>query len=199
MTTRIEMINRALQRIGEDPLQSEAVPGAGPYLAVYQSMIELFAAQPWSFGMTTRRLPRLSLRPEQHWTYAFQLPAAMMASLRAVYPSAECRTPTTSYDIEADGRLLTDHPDVWIKYRSIADPARWPGDFREAFTLGLMSELALTIREDRQLRDKLRQDAFGSPSDGGVGGALGTALANDNQALPSTVVGAGVNPLLDVR
>ncbi len=62
-----------------------------------------------------------------------------------------------------------------------------------------MSELALTIREDRPLRDKLRQDAFGSPSEGGVGGALGTALANDNQALPSTVVGGGINPLIDVR
>lgn len=199
MTTRIEIINRALERIGEDPLVSDAGPGAGPYLAVYQSMLEMFAAQPWSFGMTTRRLPRLSAKPQQHWQYAFNLPADMAASLRAVYPSADGRTPTTAYDIEADGRLLTDHPEIWVKVRAITNPARWPGDFREAFTLGLMSEYALTIREDRPLRDKLRQDAFGSPSDGGVGGMLGAALANDNQALPSAVVGGGVNPLVDVR
>ena len=76
---------------------------------------------------------------------------------------------------------------------------RWPGDFRELFTVALMAELALSIREDRPLRNELYRQAWGTPQEGGRGGLFGAALDNDSQAIPSTIVGGGYNPLIDVR
>ena len=199
MTTRIPMLNRALLRIGADPLVTEADPGAPVHLAVYDSVLEKFASHPFSFFKTTQKLPRLVASPVALWTYAFQLPADRLAPPRAVYPSADTsRLNTTAYDI-VDDQLLSDHTDIWITIMRLVGYERWPGDFREAFTTALMAELALSVREDRVLHDRLYQKAFGTPAQGGMGGLFGQALDNDSQGIPSESVGNGANPLIDAR
>ena len=198
MTTRIEMLNRALLRIGADPLDSETDPGAPAHLAVYDSTLEHIAAHPWTFFKTTQRLVRLSARPAQHYAYAFQLPATRIGAPRAVYPSAQSRVPTTDYHIEGD-TLLTDLAEVWLEFMELRQPAHWPGQFREAFTVALMAELALTIREDRVLWRELTVRAFGNPGEGGAGGLVGQALTADNMAEPGDAWMVDGNPLIDVR
>lgn len=199
MTDRITMLNRALLRIGAEPLVTEADPGAPVHLAVYDSVLERFGAHSWSFFKVTRKLARLSATPDALWTYAFQLPADRIGAPRAIYPSADtARQPTTNYDLIGD-QLLTDFPDIWATTLRLVGYERWPGDFREAFITALMAELALSVREDRALHDRLYAKAFGTPQQMGMGGLFGAALDNDSQAIPSTVVGGMVNPLIDVR
>lgn len=199
MTTRIEMLNRALLRIGAVPLVSEADPGAPVHLAVYDSVMERLGAQPWSFFKRTVKLVRLSAAPVTNWTYAFQLPSDRMAPLRAIYPTSDtARKPSTDFDIEGD-QLLCDLPEVWATYLALVSWERWPGDFRELFVTALMAELALSVREDRPLHDRLYAKAFGTPQQGGMGGLMGQALDNDSQGMPATIVGGGHNPLIDVR
>ena len=192
------MLNRALLRIGANPLTTEADPGAPVHLAVYDSVLENFAAHPWTFCKHTVRLARRSAAPAQLWAYAFQLPSDRIGPPRSVYASADSRQPTTAYDLVGD-QLLTDQAEIWVTYVRTVAPVRWPGDFREAFTTALMAELALSVREDRALHDRLYQKAFGTPQQGGLGGLFGKALDTDNMAVPSTVVGGGYNPLVDVR
>ncbi len=197
-TDRIAMLNRALLRIGADPLISEADAGAPVHLAVYDSVLERFGAHSWSFFKVTRKLVRLSAAPVALWSYAFQLPADRIGPPRAVYAASGSRQPTTDYDLIGE-QLLADHDEIWATTLRLVGYERWPGDFREAFITALMAELALSVREDRALHDRLYAKAFGTPQQNGMGGLYGAALDNDSQAIPSTVVGGGVNPLIDVR
>lgn len=199
MTDRITMLNRALMRIGAVPLVTELDPGAPVHLAVYDSLLERFAAHPWSFMKQTRRLLRLSAAPvPAHFAYAYQLPAELIGAPRAVYADETQRRPTTDYDIQS-GVLLANATQVWLAFMAVSGPERWPGDFREAFTTALMAELALSIREDRALHDRLYQKAFGTPQQMGQGGLFGAAAESDAQGTPATIVGGGYNPLVDVR
>lgn len=197
MSDRITMLNRALLRIGADPLVTELDPGAPVHLAVYDSVLERFAAKPWSFFKVTRRLTRLAAAPEHGWRYAYELPADRMAPPRAVYYDTS-RTATVDFDI-IGAQLLTDYEQIWIVYLRTAGYELWPGDFREAFTTALMAELALSVREDRPLHDRLYAKAFGTPQQMGTGGLFGAALDNDSQGLPSEDLGGGESPLIDVR
>jgi hypothetical protein len=199
MTGRIVMLNRALLRIGAEPLVSEADPGAPVHLAVFDSVLELFSAAPWSFLKATRRLVRLTAPPDGLYQYAYQLPSDRMGPPRAVYASADVnRRPLTAYDIQGD-QLLADEAQIWATIVAVSSWEKWPGDFREAFITALMAELALSVREDRVLHRELYAKAFGPPSAGGLGGLFGMSLDRDSQGIPSTVVGGGANPLIDVR
>lgn len=199
MTDRVTMLNRALLRIGANPLIDEMDPAAPIHLAVYDSVLEHLAAHPFSFFKVKRRLPRLSAAPSPaHWEYAFQLPSDMIGAPRAVYPNDDSAQPTTNYEIVGK-RLLASYEEIWLAFHATSGPQYWPGDFRELFTKALMSELALSIREDRPMHVQLFQECYGSPSQNGFGGLLARALENDGQGTPSTVVGGGVNPLIDVR
>lgn len=199
MTTRTDMINEALLRIGAVPLQDDLDPQAAQHVAIYTGVLERLAAAPFSFFKVVRRLVRLSTAPVPgHFRYQFQLPAGRPGPVRAVYADDACRRPVTDYDIEGD-RLLTNHEQVWVQLPELVTPERWPGDFRELFRLALMAQLALSVREDRPLHDRLYQMAFGSPGQSGVGGMYAEVLYNDNQAVPSTALGAVSNPLIDVR
>lgn len=198
MTTRVEMLNRALLRLGADPIVSDADPAAAVHLAVYDSVAEQLAAKPWTFLKQTRRLARLIAAPVANWPYAYQLPADRDGPPRALYADQTMKRAYLNFDIQGD-TVRTDAEQLWCQWTSVANPARWPGDFREGFTLLLMSELALSIREDRVLRDKLRVDAVGTPGEGGWGGMIGQALHNDNAAEPDVAIGGGLNPLIDGR
>lgn len=199
MTLRIEMINRALIRIGANPLQSELVPGAEQYLAVFDSVVEDLASKPFSVFKATRRLVRdSSVARLGNWLYAYKLSPDACGPPRAIYASADGRQPVVDYEIEGD-ILYTSHEQVWATETTLRDIAKWKGDLKEAFTVCLMAEFALSVREDRSLHDRLYQKARGTPVQNGLGGLVGAALENDNQAMPSTQVGGGVNPLIDVR
>lgn len=198
MTDRITMLNRALLRIGAEPLVSEADAGAPAHLAVYDSVLERLGAQPWSFFKSTRQLARLTAAPTHGWSYGYTLPPDRMGPPRAVYAAADNRQPTQDYDLIGD-ELHCNLPAVWITYLRLVSYERWPGDFRELFTTALMAELALSVREDRSLHDRLYQKAFGPPGQMGVGGLMAAALDMDSQGIPSEIVGGGINPLIDVR
>jgi hypothetical protein len=199
-TLRIEMLNNALMRIGANPLQSEQDASAPQHLAVFDGVARDLASKPFSVFKSTRRLVRdlIPTGSPTHYLYAYKLPPDRCGPPRAIYPNAEARRPTTDYDIEGD-LIYTTHEQIWCTVTTLRDLAKWSGDLQEAFITCLMAELALSVREDRPLHDRLWQKARGTPTQNGLGGLVGAALENDNQAQPSTQVGGGVNPLIDVR
>lgn len=201
---RIGVINSALVRIGALPVVDEQDPAAFQHVTIYDGVLADLASKPFDFFKTTRRLVQLGAAPEpRQYAYQFALPADRIGPLRAVYADAESRVPTTDYEIEVreDGSpvLLADAEKLWGTILRTVDPARWPGDFMEAFTMTLMAEFALSVREDRPLHDRLWQKARGTPQEAGMGGLMRTALENNSQESPAVVVGGGYNPLIDVR
>lgn len=199
MPTRLEMIDNALVRMGEEPLGDETAPGADTHLGVWFAVTgHILGVNPWSFNTVTRRLARLSEPPAMFYAYQFQLPADMLGAPRAVYDSATLKVPLTEWEI-LDGVLCANAADLWLKMDKQPEPARWPGYFVELVTRVMMSEFALSIREDPVLRERLRTECFGTASELGTGGLMGQAMTLDSQGKPSPKIQMGSDPFTSAR
>lgn len=199
MATRLEMIKRAQARIGDEPIQAEDDAGADTYVSIYEGVVEdLLSRYPWTFATVTRRLTRLAAVPDAHWTYYYQLPADMLGAPRAAFDQAQLRTPFTSWEL-TENRLATNAEQVWLTFTKRADPTFWPGYFTELVVTALMAQMALSVREDSPMYERLRSIAFGAGGMDGHAGLLAQCQAMDGQGKPSAVVGEGYNPLLEAR
>lgn len=200
MTTRIALLNECLVLNGSEPLFSETAPGAETHLACFNAATELIlTCHPWSCCTFTRELNRLVTAPVAKWRYVFETPSDMLGSSRAVYNSAATQTPFTDFELFGERQLQTNAEQVWLRFTKNVQPVFWPGYLREVIKLLVRSELALSIREDRPMRDKLREDAIGSQSQAMQGGLLAAARGIDDMAKPAPVIADGNNPLVGVR
>lgn len=199
MPTRLQLIQRAQARIGDEPIGSEDDPGADTHIAIYDGVVEdLLSRYPWTFATVTRRLTRLTAVPPAHWAYYYQLPADMIGAPRAVYDRDDMRIPFTGYEI-TENRLASSAEKIWLRHTKNAHPGAWPGYFTELATTALMSALALSVREDSVLAARLDERAFGPSHMLGTGGLMGQARGLDAQAMPSPVVSEGHSPLVTAR
>jgi hypothetical protein len=199
MTTRADIINRALIEIGQTPMQDEVTPPGGSYVLQYETHIgALVSCYPWTFQTELRQLARLSAPAEAHWAFMYDLPSDMKGALRAVYPRKDCRRPTQDFELR-NGRLYADHPEIWLRYTVPANPARWPGYFLALAVLAMKAQFALSVREDAALWRTLTEQFYGPPQMMGEGGMLGHAKTIDASGKSSDLIAIGSNPLVDVR
>jgi hypothetical protein len=197
--TRIDLIDAALLRIGAEPVMTESTDEAKAHIAIFDSLTGFcLSACPWTWNTVTRRLVRLSDPPQRYWKYQFEIPADMLGTPRAAYDSAGCERPFTRWEM-MDGRLLSDAGDVWLEMDKRSAPAAWPGYFQELVQVALMAEFALSIREDGTLRERLTQQAVGTPQEARQGGLMGVAMGIDAQSKPSYTLNIGANPLASAR
>lgn len=200
MTTRIALIDEALVLNGSEPLGSEQADGAETHIACFTRASELIlTCHPWACCTFTRELNRLTAAPDTKWLYAFETPSDMLGAPRAVYDSATAAVPFTGYELFGDRQLRTNADRIWLRFTKAVAPMFWPGYLREVIVLLMRSELALSVREDRVMRDKLREDAIGTAASAMQGGLLAAARGIDDMAKPSPVIGAGANPVTGVR
>lgn len=199
MVTRLEIIKRLQARIGDEPITAEDDAGADTHIAIYEDVqLDLLSRYPWQFNQVTRRLGRLTAVPDQHYEYYFQMPADMIGAPRAFFRDRECRHTLSNFQI-TENRVAADAEEIYIKFNGLVPPAQWPGFFRELFNVAVMSEFALSIREDGVLSDRLRLRAFGTPAQLGEGGLFAQAKNMDAQSHSQVVLSEGSNPLIDVR
>jgi hypothetical protein len=199
MPTRLEFIQRAQARIGDEPILSEDDPGADTHIAIFEGVLEdLLSRHPWSFSAVTRRLTRLSEAPPAHWRYFYQLPADMIGAPRAAYERDDAPWPFTAWEL-TENRFATNAEQVWLRYAKRPELVYLPGYFAELLTVAIMAQFALSIREDSPMHERLRQVAFGSGQLDNHGGLLEQCRTMNDQGQPSPVVAEGVNPLLEAR
>lgn len=199
MSADLQGLNIALVRIGANPLSSDEDPNATQHLVVWTSVVRRLGASPWSFFSVKKRLTQLAAPPDPaHYKYAYALPTDRLSMPRAVYPEADCKRPCHEFDVVGND-LLCDEPQLWMKYMRMPPWERMPGDFQELLLTAAMAELALSVREDRPLHDRLYQKAFGTPSEKGFGGMMGACLESDAMGQVSQPIDGGANPLVDVR
>lgn len=198
---RVTIINRALARIGCLSIQSEASPGpAGKeVLATYDAVLEdILSKYPWHFTKRFAALSRETATPPLGWTAQYILPPDRLALPRAYFDSATNDRPLLRFQLSGS-RVFVQSEVLFAEYQAKIAPAEWPGYFRELMTLCCAAEYALEIREDPQLRQQLRRDAYGPPEYQGEGGQFKIAADLDAQAMPSQQPAAGANPLTDMR
>ena len=105
-----------------------------------------------------------------------------------------CLTGVGRYQLEGD-RVWTDCSELWAEYPVIPPVTHWPGYFKEVMIKACMLEFALSIREDRQLRNQLYTELYGDPRKPGELGYFSIATDMDSQAQPSFPADGGRNPV----
>lgn len=200
--TRISVIDECLVLNGSNPLGSEQAPGADTHIACFQAAAELIlSAHPWNCNSFIRQLNRRSAPPQPaHWRYSFELPTSLIGDPRALYPDKDARVPTTSFEYVGSENstfreVRADHETLWCRGPWMAPPSIWPGYLKQVIQLLIRSELALSTREDRVMRDKLRADAIGDGLSIMQGGLLATARTINDMAKPSPIIAEYDNPL----
>ncbi len=182
----VEVINEALTEIGASPLQADAATSAHPRVQEFEATLEdLISRREWSFAATALRPcvrdASVDATPYEH---AYQLPAARIGPPLLLYerlPDGVLR----DFSYSEDGqKVLTNAGQVFARIRELPPVSAWPGHFRRLVVLALASRYALSVREDRTLREQLRQEAFGTPGLEGAGGQFAISAGLDSQARP---------------
>ncbi len=201
---RIDICNQALSRIGLEPIASEGADGADTIINIYDGVCaNLISLYDWHFCQGLARLPKLSLPPqdqrqEQQYKYAFKLPPDRVGPPTTVYDEKSCNVPLKCFALrEAD--IWADAEELWIEYVHLPNPLNWPGYFTEMVLTAMMSEIALSVREDKSLSQMHYQKAFGSPREGGMGGLFETARSREASSKPSKAFGRQDSMLLRAR
>jgi len=198
---RVEIINRALARIGCNAIQSEAEPGpAGvEVVSTFDAVLEdLLSKYPWHFTKRFAALSKMTDTPPLGWTAQYLMPPERLALPRAYYDSATSTLPLLRFQI-SENYVFTSTSVLFAEFQISPHPAQWPGYFRELVTLCVGAEYALEVREDPALRNNLRRDAYGPPEYQGEGGQFKIAADLDAQAMASQQPAGGRNPLTDMR
>lgn len=145
MTGRVEIVNIALARLGESPVQSldeGSVPANAAKLLFDSARRSTLRDFNWSFAMAVVSPARLTEKPVD-FRYAYALPADCLRviRLRGGRPFA-VRGKT----------LLADDGDAVLEYvADVTDESQFDSKFVEAFTYKLASELAMPVKGSSEL------------------------------------------------
>lgn len=195
----LDIVNRACARIGCDPLQtlSEDTIGGRSAELVYGSVIEfMLGVYRFSWSREFRQLSQLEgASPLSAYALAYQLPPDRLGPPLRIVDDPTVDRGFSAFLLTGD-LVLSDVAPLYAEICILPPPARWSTAFREAATLLVAGELALAIAHDKDLRERLRADALGTPSAQPRGGAMAAAMAADAQATPPRRLQAN-NPLLD--
>ncbi|WGD31284.1 hypothetical protein AncyloWKF20_05520 [Ancylobacter sp. WKF20] len=189
MLEPVDIVNEAAALAGANPIGNldDNSSTAGAMKLAYDRLLGHMLGIHWfSWSLSTRQLSRLSdVVPLTGYKYVFALPGDRVGNPRAII--ADIKNPTALYAaflLEGDQVHADDEP-LFARIRVKAPPRLWSGPFREAFTVALAANFALSLKRNRALAADLSLEAFGSPSMNQRGGKMLAAILDDAQSTPS--------------
>ena len=145
MAGKVEIINIALARLGESPIQSlteDSVPASMAGLLYDSARRSTLRDFNWNFAISMAGLARVDYSPVD-FRFAYALPADC---LRVIRLRGE-----VPFSIRKD-RLYTDTESAELEYVvDVTDEALFDAKFVEAMTYKLASELAMPIKGSSEL------------------------------------------------
>lgn len=145
MVGKVEIINIALARLGESPIQSlteNSVPASMASLLYDSSRRSTLRDFNWNFAVSMARLARVVSSPvDFRFAYALPSDCLRVIRLRGGVP----------FSIRKD-RLLTDAESVELEYvMDVTDEAMFDSKFIEAMSYKLAAELAMPVKGSSEL------------------------------------------------
>ena len=163
MTGKVEIVNIALARLGESPIQSfeeGSVPANSARLVYDSARRSTLRDYNWNFAVATAELARYADTQAGDFPFAFALPADCLRviRLRLATPPGQVRSRTCGdfgrnlpFTLRG-GRLLAHEPKVVLEYlRDVTDENEFDAKFIEALTYKLASELAMPVKGSAEL------------------------------------------------
>lgn len=184
--TQATLVNQALIDLGQSPNFSiDQNTGIGGIVdIVWPGVVdETFGLHDWTFCRKTFKLNRHANAPQSGWKYAFDLPGNKVGDPLAILRDARRNDVLREYYLEGF-EVHCDVAEIWARCRVLIDPRYWDPAFRAAFRKALAAELAVPVLQDIDLKNELRKEAFGTPSEGETGGKFGRLIAQNRAASP---------------
>lgn len=205
---RVDVINQALVRIGEDAVQfaDDSDEEASPLVWTYETRVEnALGVYPWRCTLRTLQLTQGTLPALTPWTYAHLLPSGRIGNPRIVWKSATdlCdRNILKLFELglDADERpcILSDESVIVARDQKRPAPDLWDPPLRELIVLDLMSAYAYQVTQDLAKADDLSDRAWGS-TDGRITGQFFKAKQAESVASPSRVARLENGDLVNAR
>ena len=153
--TRVEIVNIALARLGESPIQSldEGTVPANMAKVFYDPAKRATLRDfNWNFSLTTARLAKLVGTPVD-FRCAFALPVDCLKAIRLHREGVPDFSDHSGIRfVVRGGKLCTDEEAVFLEYvADVDDPARFDDRFVEIFSYKLASELAMPVKGSSEL------------------------------------------------
>ena len=190
--TAVQICSNALIRLGAQPIQSftEGTDIATTCSSVYDMKKEyMLASYPWRFTKKFTQLSRLTASPTAQWEYQYVLPTdRVSAGFCAAFSSEDVGAiPIQDYTIVGNV-LMSDNDEVWVEYQYLPDESVWAPYFTELMVNVMMDELVFNVTDNAGLKQNIQMNTYGVPSEFGVGGLYGKAMALDSRDNPTTFV-----------
>ena len=151
MATDIEICSNALIMVGHGPIASFTDGGAGAntaaalYSTTYESLLSQYR---WRFASAKQTLSKLTAKPLNEWTNAFQLPAGYIVSV-GVHPRVD-------YEIYED-KLYSNAESIDLDYIFKPDESKLPGYFQRLLEYNLASLFAIPVTDNSTKAEEYRK------------------------------------------
>ena len=164
--SKIEIINRALLKLGEPPVSSlnDAAFGKSYQLIFDDVKNLLLSSYPWRFAVALKHLVRKDVKYGDRFMYP--LPTDCLLLLKVFGAPLKDLTEPRPYALQAydlaDNCILSFIDDgIDVEYvRSIDDDTPFPPLFREALATKVAAELAMRIKHSASLKQNFDNEFF---------------------------------------
>jgi hypothetical protein len=146
----------------------------------------LICSYPWRFATKRAKLTRTTTTDTNGFSYEFLMPSdRLMQASYAVFDSGDVDAgPITEFSIYG-GKLYANAQEIWVDYRFYPPENEWPAYFAKLAEVALASEIAFTITDQSTRASDLNIKAYGTPSEGMIGGLMGVARSADSEGTPT--------------
>ncbi|MBR5599029.1 MAG: hypothetical protein IKW39_03215 [Alphaproteobacteria bacterium] len=164
--SKIEIINRALMKLGEPPVSSlnDAQFGRS-YEIIYDDMKELLlSTYPWRFSVEMKYLPRLEEKYGDRYMYRLPSDCLLVIGVRGS-DKTDVRDISSQkvvgYEIANNAIITHCSSGIMAEYvKNIDDDMMFSPLFREALASKIGAELAMRIRQSQSLKQMLDNEFF---------------------------------------
>lgn len=201
LLTATDVINAAFARIGEDPIEGLDVddPGATAPALIYEETVNFnlgLLPSGFTFGREIRQLSKLTdAVPLTGYTNVFDVPQPSIGL--PVFLSDDITDPDRRFTafIITKSQIHSDADPLFAMVKFRPDPHLWTATFMTATITAIAGRLAFAIASDRNQKDDLLREAYGSPQENYRGGMMRTALSEDGFSNPPRKANVFNNPL----
>ena len=157
--SKIEIINRALLKLGEPPISSlnDAAFGKS-YDMIYSDIKKLLlSAYPWRFACALKQLPRLQEKFGKRFMY--RLPTDCLLLLRVI--DFDTNVSLDGYEIAGQTIVLEEDTTVAVEYvKNQDDDAVFSSLFREALAAKIAAELAMRLKHSANFKQVFENEFY---------------------------------------